>query len=118
MSQSKNLKPWTDKEAETVEDMLTCFNGAREVCAQMRCRQSDLNWLCRQAFGESFRQAQDRFQTIGRSLLRRAMFNAATEGNAKALDTLVREQLGIDPVSSRRKTAKKVEAKKDEEVDF
>jgi predicted permease len=41
----------------------------------------------------------------------------AMEGNAKCLDTLAREQLGIGPVESRRRTAAK-EQPAAEEVDF
>ena len=113
-------EPWTEEQAKTVKDMLTCFNDAEEVCAALECRRSDLNWLCRQAFGEPFSAVRDRFHTVGRSLLRRAMFNAAIDGNAKALDTLAREQLGSDPIVARRKQAAKAKAEqaKVEEVDF
>lgn len=113
-------EPWTEEQAKTVKDMLTCFNDAEEVCAALECRRADLNWLCRQAFGEPFSTVRDRFHTVGRSLLRRAMFNAAIDGNAKALDTLAREQLGTGPVETRRKQAAKAKAEqaKVEEVDF
>ena len=113
-------EPWTEEQAKTVKDMLTCFNGPEEVCAAMECKRSDLNWLCRQAYGESFAATMERFHTVGRSLLRRAIFNAALEGNAKAVDTLAREQLGTGPVETRRRQAAKAKAEqaKAEEVDF
>lgn len=110
-------EPWSEKEAKQVEDMLTCFNGADEICCALNCRKDDLNWLCRQAFGKPFKDVEKRFRTVGQSLIRRAMFNAAMEGNAKCLDTLAREQLGIGPVESRRRTAAK-EQPAAEEVDF
>lgn len=113
MAQRPN--PWTEQQARDVESILTCFNGAAEVCAAMDCKEADLNWLCRQAFGLTFKQAKAKFQTVGRSLLRRALFNSAIEGNAKALDVLSREQLGTGPVEMRRKMAS---APKQEEVDF
>ena len=118
MPKAREITPWTDAQAKDVEDILTCFNGADEVCAAMGCRKGDLNWLCRQAFGMTFKDAEQRFQTIGRSLLRRALFNAATDGNAKALDTLVREQLGMGPLEARRRTAAKAEQAKADDVDF
>ena len=113
-------QPWTEEQARTVENMLECFNDAEEVCAVMGCRKADLNWLCRQAFGVAFSVVRDKHHTIGRSLLRRAMFNAAIDGNAKALDTLAREHLGTGPVETRRRQAAKAKAEqaKAEDVDF
>lgn len=118
MARAHTTTPWTEQQAKDVEDILTCFNGAEEVCAAMGCRKSDLNWLCRQAFGLTFKDAEARFQTIGRSLLRRALFNSAVDGNAKALDTLVREQLGMGPIEARKRTVAKAEQAKADDVDF
>lgn len=118
MARSKNLIPWTDEQAREVEETLMCFNGADEVCAAVGCKAADLNWLCRQAFGLTFKQAEARFQTVGRSRLRKALFEAALAGNAKALDTLVREQLGMGPVEARRRTAAKAEQARADETDF
>lgn len=114
---TKRPEPWTPQQIKQVEDMLTCFNGQEEVCAALDVKKDDLNWLCRQAFGKPFKEVEKRFHTVGKSLLRRAMFNSATEGNARALDTLAREQLGLGPVESRRRTAEKSKPAV-EEVDF
>ena len=54
---------------------------------------------------------------VGKTKLRQALFDAAMAGNAKALDTLSREQLGTGPVETRRKLAGTGTAKQ-EEVDF
>jgi len=118
MARTKNLQPWTDEQAREVKQTLMAFNGMAEVCAVVNCKAVDLNWLCRQAFGMPFRQAMENFQTVGRASLRRALFDAALDGNAKALDTLVREQLGMGPVEARRRTAAKAEQAQAEEVDF
>lgn len=118
MGRTRNLQPWTEQEASDVKETLMCFNGADEVCATVGCKRDDLNWLCRQAFGMTFNQAEQRFQTVGRAQLRKALFSAALDGNAKALDTLVREQLGMGPVEARRRTAAKAKQAEAEEVDF
>lgn len=111
------IKPWTEEECEKVEGILTSFNGAEEVCAVMGCEPEDLDARCLQSFDCKFEDLMARFHTVGRSKLRQALFEGAMSGNAKALDTLAREQLGSGPVETRRRlTAAATPGAK--EVDF
>ena len=100
---AKRPTPWTDDEREQVIGILTSFNGADEVCAVMGCEVADLDRRCYQSFGEPFADLMERYHTVGRVKVRQALFDSAMHGNAKALDTLAREQLGIGPVEMRRK---------------
>lgn len=100
---AKRPTRWTEEECERVVDVLTSFNGADEVCAVMGCDADELDRRCYQSFGESFADLMERYHTVGRVKVRQALFDSAMHGNAKALDTLAREQLGIGPVEVRRK---------------
>lgn len=86
----------------------------------MECAATDLDALCRQAFGMNFARTSHKYALVGRARIRSALFKAAEHGNAKALDTLVREQLGGGPVETRRRQAAEAKAvqAKAEEVDF
>ena len=97
------IKPWTEDECKKVEGILTSFNGAEEVCAVMGCEPGELDARCLQSFGTEFEDLMERYHTVGRSKLRQALFEGAMNGNAKALDTLAREQLGSGPVETRRR---------------
>lgn len=113
----KRPTPWTDEERQRVIDILTSFNGADEVCAVMDVDQSELDRRCYQSFGKPFADLAEQYHMVGKTKLRQALFDAAMAGNAKALDTLSREQLGTGPVETRRKLAGTGTAKQ-EEVDF
>lgn len=84
----------------------------------MDCRASELNALCRDAFGLSRSAAFARFAAVGRARLRVTLMDEATSGNFRALDVLARSELGLGPVESRRKTTPaKDEAAKSESGD-
>lgn len=117
--------PWDDSQVEKVRNLLTKFcNDNATVCAVMGCHKSDLNWLCRQAFGVPFKEAARRFELEGKAILKMAYFDAAVKDkNSKALDLMAREHLDmLGPVERRRKvkaeTDAKAEKSKSEEVDF
>lgn len=112
--------PWDDDQKQKVRNLLTKFCGDKEtICAVMECRQGDLNWLCRNAFGLTYAQAKEKFELEGKAKLRMAYYDAAIGGkNAKALEIVTREHLGIPgPVERRHKVLAEEEAKA-KEVDF
>ena len=113
--------PWTEDEVKQVKGLLQQFsNDVETVCAVMDCRKEDLNWLCRQAFGPNmtFAKAVAKYTLVGKARLKAALFKAAENGNAKALDMMSREHLDMpDPIVRRHKVMKKVEAK-EKETDF
>lgn len=100
---------WTEQEAEQVQGLLTTFSGADEVCAVVDCDKADLDALCQDAFDMDFKCAQEHFAAQGRAMVRKALFEQALEGNAKAMDMLAREQLGLGPVETRKRVAKEKE---------
>ena len=117
--------PWDESQVKQVRSLLTKFcNDESTVCAVMDCRKKDLNWLCRQAFGLTFRDAAKKFELEGKAILKMAYFDAAVDDkNSKALDLMAREYLDmLGPVEHRRKVKAETEAKaeqaKVEEVDF
>lgn len=105
---------WTEQDAEQVIGLLTTFSGADEVCAVMGCDKSELDRLCRESFDVDFKTAKDRYHAQGRAMLRKALFEQALDGSAKALDMLAREQLGIGPVETRKKV---MDAKEGDDAD-
>lgn len=112
-------EPWSDEQVEAVKELLTSFcDDPETVCACMDCRKDDLNWLCRQAFGQNvtFAKAVEKYRLVGKANLKMALMKAATgeKPNSKALDFAIREYLEIlGPVERRRKVEK--EAKEAEE---
>lgn len=114
----KRLQPWSEEDRERVVGILTSFNGADEVCAMMHVDAEELDRRCYQSFGESFADLMERCHVTGRAMLRQALYESAMSGNAKALDTLSREQLGTGPVETRRRVAGIAASKQQEEVDF
>ena len=107
---------WTEQETDKVRALLTQFNGLDEVCAVMGCDPSDLDELSLEAFGMAFEPARAKFAAIGRSILRKELMEQALDGNAKALDMLAREQLGIGPVELRAKSSDVATVPSGEEV--
>ena len=103
---------WTEDEVQQVVGLLTTFSGADEVCAVLGCRKSQLDKLSRAAFGMRFELARKKFSDQGRAMVRKALFEQAIEGSAKALDMIAREQLGMGPVET-RKRAEAEQAKED-----
>lgn len=94
---------WTEEQARKARGLMEAFCGADEVAAAMDCRASELNALCRDAFGLSKSAALARFSAVGRARLRVTLMDEATSGNFRALDVLARSELGLGPVESRRK---------------
>jgi len=120
VSERRRPVPWNDEQAKRVRNLLTKFCGDKEtVCAVMGCRQGDLNWLCRNAFGMTYAQSVASFELEGKAILKMAYFDAAVnDKNSKALDLMAREHLGmLGPVERRRKVKAEVE-KKEKETDF
>lgn len=113
----KSTRAWTQEEQEQVIAILTSFSGADEVCAVMECDPADLDRRCYQAFNAPFADVMERYHTVGRAKIRQALFDGAMNGNAKALDTLSREQLGTGPVETRKRVTGSIVSKQ-EEVDF
>ena len=106
--------PWTDAEAAKAKKLMTKFCGDKEtMCAAMGCRQSDLAWLCQQAFGLTYAAAREKFELEGKAILKMAYFDAAVKDkNSKALDLMAREHLGmLGPVERRREVKAKTDAK-------
>lgn len=99
-------KVWDDDQKQLVANLLTAFNGGEEICASLDCKPSELDRLCKAAFGEPFEAFKARCASIGRAKLKSSLMKAALDGNAKALDMLAREQLGMDPVAARRSGGK------------
>lgn len=116
-------EPWSDEQIRQVIELLTTFNNDPEtVCAFMDCRKDDLNWLCRNAFGQSmtFAKVVHKYELVGKAKLKKSLMRAAMDEkpNSKALDFAIREYLDIlGPVERRRKVAREVKAKQ-EETDF
>ena len=99
---------------------MTKFCGDKEtLCASMGCKQSDLAWLCQQAFGLTYTAAVRKFELEGKAILKMAYFDAAVKDkNSKALDLMAREHLGmLGPVERRRKVKAETE-KIEKETDF
>jgi len=119
MSSAKPVA-WTQDEAKRVREMLMKFCGDEDtVCAVMGCRKSQLNWLCREAFGLPYAQAARKFELEGKAILKMAYFDAAVDGNSKALDLMAREHLDmLGPVERRRKVAAEAKAAERAEVEF
>lgn len=111
--------PWDDSQIEQVEGLLIAGNDRKAVAAVMRCKVGDLDWLCRQAFDQTFKQVADRCELEAIARLKAAAFNMATDGkNAKMLEMQLRERgLVMGPVERRRKIKAEQEAK-EKETDF
>lgn len=98
-------EPWDDAQAEQVEGLLIAgVNDKRTVAAVMRCKVGDLDWLCRQSFGQTFAKVAERCDLEGIARLKASAFNMATDGkNAKMLEMQLRERgLILGPVERRR----------------
>lgn len=102
-------KTWTDEQADEARSLMEAFCTADEVCAAMGCGAERLDDLCRRAFGAPWAEASATLACAGRARLRRRLMADALDGNAKALDMLARQELGIDPVPSRRPPKPKTE---------
>lgn len=94
---------WNEQDIEQVVGLLTTFNGADEVCAVTDCDKSELDELSRAAFDMDFETAKEHYHAQGRAMVRKALFEQALEGSAKAMDMLAREQLGMGPVETRKR---------------
>jgi len=95
-------EPWDEKQVDEVERLLKAFNGPEAVAAVMDVPESALDRLCERAFGLDFAHAKAKFSAVGKANLRSTLYEQAVDGNAKALDMLAREQLGMDPVGRRK----------------
>ncbi|MBR3384042.1 MAG: hypothetical protein IKG69_02350 [Atopobiaceae bacterium] len=104
---------WNEDEVQQVVGLLTTFNGADEVCAVLGCRKSQLDRLSRAAFGMRFELARKKFSGQGRAMVRKALFDQAMDGSAKALEMLAREQLGMGPVETRKRVTAKAEGERE-----
>jgi hypothetical protein len=114
-------EPWDDEQKKQVAGLLSAFNNDPEtVCAVMDCQMVDLDMLCLEAFGVDFAGAAHKYELIGKARLKTALFRSAEGGNAKAIDMLAREHLGLGATLTRREKAARDEAarSKAEEVDF
>lgn len=94
---------WTEEEVQQVVGLLTTFNGADEVCAVTGCDKSELDEFSRAAFDMDFETAKEHHHAQGRAMVRKALFEQALEGSAKALDMLARDQLKMGPVETRKR---------------
>lgn len=103
-------RPWTAGEAEQVKGLMMQGSGAEEIAAVMECPRSQLNRLCRDAFGLTFAKARAKYRAVGNALLLKSLFASALEGNPKAIDMLARERLAMGPVEQRRARAREQEA--------
>lgn len=115
-------EPWTDEQVDAVKELLTSFcDDPDTICACMDCKRDDLNWLCRQAFGQSvtFAKAVEKYRLVGKANLKVALMKAATDAkpNSKALDYAVREYLELlGPVEHRHKVEKEVKKAEEETI--
>ena len=113
--------PWNEEQIAQVKGLLSSFcNDAETVCAVMDCKKDDLNWLCRQAFGQNmtFAKSVRKYELVGKARLKSALFKAAEDGNSKALDMMAREHLMmLGPVERRRKVKRETELK-EQNTDF
>lgn len=100
------MHEWSEDDVENVKGLLTSGSGADEVCAVTDCKPSDLDRLCKAAFGRDFDGTRKRFQTMGHAMFNKALFEAACGGNAKAMDMYARTCMGYDPVSAHGKSAR------------
>ena len=85
---------WDDSQAERAAALLRQFNGREEVCAVLECADSDLDALCRDAFGMGFDEASAHFAAQGRAALRDAQISAALDGDRSMLLALGKQYLG------------------------
>lgn len=108
-SKRKRTRPWDEDEADDVKGLLTSGSGADEVCAVTDCAPEDLDPLCMEAFGISFAEARQKFQTVGKAMFNKSLFEAACSGNAKAMDMYARTVMGFSPGSPGRPKKSKPE---------
>lgn len=104
---------WTEEDVQQVVGLLTTFNGADEVCAVLGCAKDGLDALSHAAFGMPFADAEEVFHSQGRAMVRKALFDQAMDGSAKALEMLAREQLGMGPVETRKRVTAKAEGERE-----
>jgi len=116
-------EPWDDSDKEQVEGLLIGgVSDKRTVAAVMRCRVGDLDWLCRQAFGQTFAKVAERCNLEGIARLKVSAFNMATDGkNSKMLEMQLRERGVILGTVERRRQVKAEQEKlaaEENEPDF
>lgn len=111
------MREWTDDDVKNVEDLLTSFSDADEVCAVTGCEKKDLDKLCMKAFGSTFEDTKARFRLVGRAKFNKVVFDAMSGGNAKALEMFSRMHMGYDPISTHGK-AKSVPSKPDKKLEL
>lgn len=80
------MRAWDEHDVENVKGVLTSGSGRDEVCAVTGCEPGDLDRLCRDSFGEPYDAVERRYHAIGVAMVRKAMFEAACAGNAKAAE--------------------------------
>lgn len=97
------MREWTDDDVKNVEDLLTSFSDADEVCAVTGCEKKELDQLCKKAFGRTFEDTKARFRLVGRAKFNKVVFDAMSGGNAKALEMFSRMHMGYDPISTHGK---------------
>ncbi len=99
-------REWTDADIEKARELLTKVNDCTiEIfSAVMHCTKPEARTLCRRAWDMSFEKAKEHWHLVGDALAECNIFDAAMEGNSKAIDTLTRRRFG-GPVEIRRKAA-------------
>lgn len=103
----------------TVTGLLASGSGPDEICAVAGCDRDDLDWLCRQAFGQRFEDVRQRFKLVGDANFYKALYDAALTGNAKAIDTYARMRLDYAPhVGRPRGTGRPKEEKQTEKLEL
>ena len=102
---------WTEDQAEQARGLMTRFADSKEVCAVMGCDPGELDALCREAFGEGYEAANERFAAQGRAILRKAQFDLAINGDRNMLQVLGREYLGQESAAYKPKQSRADKAK-------
>ena len=116
-------EPWSDSQVAQAKGLMMSLALSDDepratMCDVMECAPSDLDWLCKQAFGLSFASAKKKFERVGKARLRSALFKAAEDCNRSALDLLAREHLGYMGPVERRKAKSEAKSDKEPEIVF
>lgn len=94
------VKAWTREQTEEVVDLLKHLVKRNEVAAYMDVDDEDMDVLSQKAFGAPFDEVQAKYHAAGRAKLKKELYDAAMEGNTKAMDLLARTELDMAPVKS------------------
>lgn len=104
-------RAWNEQDVENVKGVLASGSGRDEVCAITGCDAADLDSLCMKAFGMPYVAVEARYHAIGVAMVRKAMFEAACSGNAKAAE-MFKADVGKGATGAKEKPSKSADVLK------